>query len=68
MPVLSPDEEALAVGASFVEELGSHFEGDTESANAAPVLVLDRKDLLLVYLKSDRDISFLDKVYFSKFI
>ena len=68
MPVISPDEEALAVSTCFVEELGSHFEGHAESAHAAPVLVLDRKDLLLIYLESDRDISCLDKVDFSKFI
>jgi hypothetical protein len=68
VPVLSPDEKPLAVSTSFVEKLGPHFEGDSESADAAPVLVLDRKDLLFVDFKSNRDISFLDKIYFSKFI
>ena len=42
VPVLSPDEEPLAVSAGFVEKLGPHFKGDAESADAAPVLVPDR--------------------------
>ena len=68
MPVLTTDEETLAVCLSFVEELRTHFEGYAEATNNTFVFVLDWKDFLFVYFETDCQFSFLNEVDFSKFI
>ena len=68
VPVLTTDEETLAVRLSLIEELGTHFEGDAEATNNTFVFVLDWKDFLFVYFETDCQFSFLNEVNFSKFI
>jgi len=53
VPVLTTDEETLAVRLSLIEELGTHFEGDAEATNNTFVFVLDWKDFLFVYFETD---------------
>ena len=68
MPVLTTDEETLAVRLSLVEELGTHFEGDAEATNNTSVFVPDWKDFLFVYFETNSQFSFLNEVDFPKFI
>jgi hypothetical protein len=68
MPILSPNKKALAVCCTLVQELGSHFECDSESADHTLVFVFDWKDFVFVDFKSYLHITLLDEVNLSKLV
>ena len=68
MPVMPPDKKPFAVSTSLVQKLRSHFESDSKPSNTASVLVPYWHYLLLIDLKSNGNITLLDKIDFSKFI